>query len=145
LNENYFFILTESPVNNGNKQGKWGQYESKFLSPKKDEDMKKRHKIINLVHPDAAETPYRWAFKNFYDAREHLKALSNKMGDITAIRSKVCKPFINLTTKWIETSKLDQLLWIICIDNDGERKFPMEAQKIYAYKIARGLILEGIY
>jgi hypothetical protein len=40
-----------------------------------------RHKIINLVHPDVAETPYGWAFENFYDAREHLKALSNKTGD----------------------------------------------------------------
>ncbi len=64
--------------------------------------MKKRHKIqINLVHPDAAETPYRWAFENFYDAREHLKALSNIMGDTAAIRDKEFKPFDNLTTRWI--------------------------------------------
>jgi hypothetical protein len=40
------------------KKGRGGQNEMKFLSPKKDEDVKKRHKIINLIHPDAAETPY---------------------------------------------------------------------------------------
>jgi hypothetical protein len=32
---------------------------SNFHLQKKDKDVKKRHKIINLVHPDAAETPYR--------------------------------------------------------------------------------------
>jgi hypothetical protein len=116
-----------------------------FHLQKKEGDVKKIHNIINLVHPDAAETPYRWAFENFYDTREHLKALSNKMGDTTAIRGKEFKPFNNLTTKWIKTSKSGQLLWVIHIDNDGERKFPMEAHKIYANKIACGLISEGIY
>jgi hypothetical protein len=43
-------------------KGKGGQNESKFPSQKKDKDVKKRHKIINLLHPDAAETPYGWAF-----------------------------------------------------------------------------------
>ncbi len=65
--------------------------------------------IINLVHPDAAETPYGWAFENFYDAREHFKALSNKTGDTTAIGGKEFKPFDNLTMRWIKTSKLGQL------------------------------------
>ncbi len=62
--------MTKSPVNNGiiNKKGIGGQNEIKFPSPKKDEDVKKRHKIINLIHPDAAVTSYGWAFKNFYDA-----------------------------------------------------------------------------
>jgi hypothetical protein len=76
---------------------------------------------------------------------EHLKALSNKIGDTTAIGGKDFKPFDNLTTRWIKTSELGQLLWVICIDDDGEGKFPMEAHKIYANKIARGLISEGIY
>ncbi len=107
--------------------------------------MKKRHKTINLVHPDAAETPYRWAFKKFYDAREHIKALGNKTGDTTAIGSEEFKPFDNLTTRWIKTSKLGQLLWVIRIDNDGEKKFPLEAHKIYANIIACGSISEGIY
>ncbi len=40
---------------------------------------------------------------------------------------------------------MGQLLWVIRIDNDGEKKFPLEAHKIYANKIARGLISEGIY
>ncbi len=107
--------------------------------------MKKRHKIINLVHPDAAETPYGWAFKKFYDAREHIKALGNKTRDTTAIGGEEFKPFDNLTTRWIKTSKMGQLLWVIHIDNDGEKKFPLEAHKIYANKIARRLISEGIY
>jgi hypothetical protein len=52
--------MTKSPVNNciNNKKGRGGQNEIKFPSPKTDEDVKKRHNIINLVHPDAAETPY---------------------------------------------------------------------------------------
>ena len=46
---------------------------------------------------------------------------------------------------WIKTSKLGQLLWVICIDDDSEKKFLLEAHKIYANKIARGLISERIY
>ncbi len=107
--------------------------------------MKKRHKIINLVYPDAAETPYGWAFKIFYDAREHIKALGNRTGDTTAIGGEEFKPFDNLTMRWIKTSTLDQLLWVIRIYDDGEKKFPLEAHKIYANKIARGLISEGNY
>jgi hypothetical protein len=67
------------------------------------------------------------------------------MGDTTAMGVNGFKPFNNLTTRWIKTSKLGQLLWVIQIDNDGERKFSMEAHKIYANKIARGLISEGIF
>jgi hypothetical protein len=65
---------------------------------------------------------------------------SIQTGDTTAIGGKEFKPFDNLTTRWIKTSKLSQLLWVICIDDDGERKLPMEAHKIYANKIAHGLI-----
>ncbi len=139
--------MTKSPVNNciNNKKGRGGQNEIKFPSPKTDEDVKKRHNIINLVHPDAAETPYGQAFENFYDAREHIQALGNKTGNTTAIGGEEFKLFDNLTMRWIKTSKLGQLLWVICIDNDGEKKFPFKAYKIYANKIARGLISEGIY
>jgi hypothetical protein len=70
---------------------------------------------------------------------------SLKQGATTAIRGKEFKLFDNLTTRWIKTSKLGQLLWFTHIDDDSERKFPMEAHKIYANKIARGLISEGIY
>jgi hypothetical protein len=83
--------------------------------------------------------------KIFYDAREHIKALGNKTGDTTAIGGEEFKPFDNLTTKWIKTLEFGQLLWVIRIDHDGEKKFPLEAHKIYANKIARRLISEGIY
>jgi hypothetical protein len=83
--------------------------------------------------------------KNFYGAREHIKTLGNKTGDTTAIGDEEFKLFDNLTTRWIKTSKLGQLLWVIHIDNNGEKKFPLKAHKIYANKIARGLISEGIY
>ncbi len=36
-------------------------------------------------------------------------------------------------------------LWVIHIDDDGEKKFTLEAHKIYANKIAHKLISEGIY
>jgi hypothetical protein len=139
--------MTKSPVNNGinNKKGRGGQNEIKLPCPKKDKVVKKRHKIINLIHPDAAETPYGWAFENFYDAREHIKALGNKTGDTNSIGGEEFKPFDNLTTRWIETSEFGQLLWVIRIHDDGEKNFPLEAHKIYANKIARGLISEGIY
>jgi hypothetical protein len=41
--------MTKSPVNNGinNKKGRGGQHEIKFPSSEKEEDVKKRHKIIN--------------------------------------------------------------------------------------------------
>ncbi len=138
--------MTKCPVNNNinNKKRRGGQNEIKFPSPKKEEDVKKRHTIINLVHPDAAETPYGWAFKNFYDAKEHIKALGNITGDTTAIGGEEFKLFDNLTTRWIKTSKLGQLLWVIHIDDDGEKKFPLEAHKTYANKIARRLISERI-
>jgi hypothetical protein len=107
--------------------------------------MKKRHTIINLIHPDASETTYGWTFKIFSDAREHVKALGRKTGDTAAIGGEEFKPFDNLTTRWIKTSKLGQLQLVIRIDNDGKKKFPLEAHKIYANKSACGLISEGIY
>jgi hypothetical protein len=71
--------------------------------------------------------------------------MGNKTGDTTAIGGEEFKPFDNLTTSWIKSSKLGQLPWVIHIDDDGEKKFPLEAHKIYANKIAHGLISEGIY
>ncbi len=67
------------------------------------------------------------------------------MGDTTAIRGEEFKPFDKLTMRCIKTSKLGQLIQVIHIDDDGKKKFPFEAHKIYANKIARGLISEGIY
>jgi hypothetical protein len=40
---------------------------------------------------------------------------------------------------------LGQLLRVIRIDDDSEKKFPLEAHQIYENKIAHGLISEGIY
>jgi hypothetical protein len=71
--------------------------------------------------------------------------LGNNTRDTTAIRGEEFKPLDNLTTRWIKTSKLGQLLWVIHIDDDGEKKFPLKAHKIHANKIARGLISAGIY
>jgi hypothetical protein len=75
--------------------------------------------------------------------------LSNKKGDIAVIGSEEFKLFSNLTTTWISNSILGQLLWVIHVDTylsiDSEKKFPMEAHKIYANKIARRVISEGIF
>ncbi len=71
--------------------------------------------------------------------------MGNKTGDTTAIGGEEFKLFDNLTTRKIKTSKLGQLIWVIRIDDDGEKKFPLEAHKIYANKIALGLISEEIY
>jgi hypothetical protein len=106
---------------------------SNFHLQKKDKDVKKRHKLI--VHPDAAEKPYGWAFNNFYDAREHIKALGKKTRDTTSIGGEEFKPFDNLTTRWIKTSKLGQLLWVICIDNDGEKNPHWKLKKSMQIKL----------
>jgi hypothetical protein len=71
--------------------------------------------------------------------------LGDKTGGTTAIGGEDFKPFDNLTMRWIKTSELGQLLWVIHIEDDGEKKFPLEAHKIYANKIAHILISEGIY
>jgi hypothetical protein len=57
IHKKYFFFVTKYPVKNCNKKEKSGHNESKIPSPKKDKEVKERHKIINLDHPDAAETP----------------------------------------------------------------------------------------
>ncbi len=71
--------------------------------------------------------------------------MGDKTGGTTAIGGEDFKPFDNLTMRWIKTSELGQLLWVIHIEDDGEKKFPLEAHKIYANKIAHILISEGIY
>jgi hypothetical protein len=38
------------------KKGRGGKNKIKLPSLKKDKDVKTRHKIISLIHPDAAET-----------------------------------------------------------------------------------------
>ena len=108
---------------------------------------KKRSKIIILVGYDDQNTPWGYAFDNFNDGRNIIKALSNKMGETTSIGNVEFKPFDNLTTKWIKSSELGKNLWVIRIDNSEgcEKKFPIEAHTAFANKIARGLIHGAVY
>ena len=80
----------------------------KSESPQQNEDWKKRSKIIILVGQDDQNTPWGYAFDNFYNARNIIKALSNKAGETTAIGNVEFKPFDNLTTKWIKSSEMGQ-------------------------------------
>jgi hypothetical protein len=136
--------MTKAPVE---KKRKVNPINIKSESPQQNEDWKKRSKIIILVGQDDQNTPWGYAFDNFYNARNIIKALSNKAGETTTIGNEELKPFDNLTTKWIKSSVLGQNLWVIRIDNsDGcEKKFPIEAHGAFANKIARGLINGAVY
>jgi hypothetical protein len=107
-------------------------------SPKKEvEEKKLGHKIINVTYPD--NTPFGWAFDNFYDAMDFVKLLSNRDGKVTIFGGIEFKPFSNLTTKWVKRLMLGNLLWIICIDttkNGMEDCFPMQAHLAFANNIA---------
>ncbi len=53
-------------------------------SPKKGVEEKNwaiSHKIINITYPD--NTLFSWAFDNFYDAKDFVKHLSNRDGEVT--------------------------------------------------------------
>jgi hypothetical protein len=105
------------------------QVKSNSTSPKKGAKGKKMsHNIINVTHPD--NTPFGWAFDDFYDTKGFLKHLSNRDGEITIFGGIEFKPFSNLTTTWVKCLMLGNLLWIICIDttkNGMEDSFPMQA------------------
>jgi hypothetical protein len=107
-------------------------------SPKKGVKEKKLgHKIINVTYPD--KTPFSWAFDNFYDAKDFVKHSSNRNGKVTIFGCIEFKPFSNLTTKWVKSLMLGNLLWIIRIDtakNGTENSFPMQAHLAFANKIA---------
>jgi hypothetical protein len=95
------------------------------------------HKIINVTYPD--NTPFGWAFDNFYDSKDFVKHLSNRDGEVTIFGCIDFKPFSNLTMKWVKSLILGNLLWIIRIDmtNNGmEDSFPMQAHLAFANKIA---------
>ncbi len=67
-------------------------------SPKKQVKEKKlSHEIINVTCPD--NTPFGWAFDNFYDAKDFVKHLSNMDGEVTIFGGIEFKLFSNLTTK----------------------------------------------
>ena len=80
------------------------------------EEKKLGHKTISVTYPD--NTPFGWAFDNFYDAKDFVKHLSNGNGDgkVTIFGGTEFKPCSNLTTKWFKSLMLSNLLWIICID-----------------------------
>jgi hypothetical protein len=99
------------------------------------------YKIINVTYPD--NTLFSWAFDNFYDAKEFFNHLSNSDGEVTIFGGIEFKTFSNLTTKWVKSSILGNLLWIIRIDtavNGMEDSFPMQAHLAFANKIARAII-----
>ena len=112
----------------------------------KKKDERNKPKIVNLMHPNG--TCYGWAFHNFYDAKEELKSLSNRLGHITVIGGEELKPFSNLTTKWLKEAEFSNFIWVIRIDLelDGEEGcFPLMAHVAYGNKIARGVIAQGIW
>jgi hypothetical protein len=74
-------------------------------SPKKGVEEKN---WINITYLD--NTPFGWAFDNFYDAKDFVKHLSNRDGKLTIFGGIEFKPFSNLTTKWFESSMLGNLL-----------------------------------
>ncbi len=95
------------------------------------------HKIINVTSPD--NTPFGWAFGSFYDAKDFVKHLLNRDGKVTIFGGIEFKPFSNLTTKWVKSLMLGNLLRIIHIDttkNGMEASFPMQAHLAFANKIA---------
>ncbi len=88
------------------------------------------------------------AFDNFYDAKDVVKHLSNRDGEVSIFGGIKFKPFSNLTTKWIKSSMLGNLLWIIRIDttkNGTEDNFPMQPHVASANKIARAIIRQNIW
>jgi hypothetical protein len=98
------------------------------------------------MHPNG--TSYGWAFFNFYDAKDHLKRLSNRDGTTTVIGGIDFKPFCNLTTKWLKEAKYCDLIWVIRIDielDEHENCFPLTAHVAYGNKIARGVIAHNIW
>jgi hypothetical protein len=104
------------------------------------------HKIINVTYPD--NTPFGSAFDNFYDAKDFVKHLSNRDGEVTIFGGIEFKPFSNLTTKWVKSLMLGNLLWIIHIDttkSGTEDSFPMQAHLAFANKIARAIICQNIW
>jgi hypothetical protein len=52
------------------------------------------NKIINVIHPD--NTPFGWAFDNFYDDKDFVKYLSNRDGEVTIFGGIELKLFSNL-------------------------------------------------
>ena len=126
--------------------GQFKKYSPSPTQKKKDERNSFKPKIVNLIHPNG--TCYGWSFHNFYDAKEELKSLSNRLGMITIIGGVQFRPFSNLTTKWIKEAEFSKYIWVIRIDlelDDTEHCFPLMAHVAYGNKIARGVIAQNIW
>jgi hypothetical protein len=63
---------------------------------------------MDVTYPD--KTLFSWAFDKFYDAKDFVKHLSNRDGEVTIFGGIEFKPFSNLTTKWVKCSMLGNLL-----------------------------------
>jgi hypothetical protein len=104
------------------------------------------HKIINVTYPD--NTLFVWAIDIFFDAKDFVNHLSNRDGKVTIFGGIAFKPFSNLTTKWVKSSMLSNLLWIIHINttkNGTEDSFPLQANLAFAKLIARASISQNIW
>jgi hypothetical protein len=104
------------------------------------------HKIINMTYPD--KTPFGWAFDNFYDVTNFVRHLSNRDGKVTIFGGIEFEPFSNPTTKWVKSSMVGNLLWIIRIDTTKsgmKDSFPMQAHLALANKIAWAIICQNIW
>jgi hypothetical protein len=110
------------------------------------EEKKLGHKIIIVTYPD--KTPFGWAFNNFYDAKDFVKHVSNWDGKVPIFGGIEFKPFSNLTTKWVKSTMLGNLLWIIRIGmtkNRTEDSFPMQACLEFVNKIVQAIICQNIW
>ncbi len=97
---------------------------------------------------DNDETPYGWAFENFYNAKDFVKDLSNRNDGLIFLGNLEFKSFSNLTTRWVKSSLVGGCLWVIHINTtmDGTSGcFPMEAHIAYANKIARAVIQDNTF
>lgn len=79
-----------------------------------------------------------WITGGFYDCHEYQKKLSTKNGSATVIREIQfkLKAFLNLKTKWIPESMLEDHLWGVQIEpydesnkDDTLRWFPLERER----------------
>jgi hypothetical protein len=117
------------------------------LSPKKNAKEKKNsHNIIPLVDNDG--TPYGWAFKFFFNAKDFVKDLSNRNNALIFLGGLEFKALSNLTTRWVKSLLVGGCLWVIPIDTskDGTTgSFPMSAHIPYVNKIAQAVIQENTF
>ncbi len=100
-------------------------------------------KLSIFILSKANGTPYGWAFINLYHAREFIKSMCNRNGNITTLGGEDFEPFTNLTATFIPRLNLASYIWVIQIDatkSGIEGGFPMRAHVTFADKIARAVL-----